>query len=134
MILDIVFGLTFVGGAAAFYYKVALKFTELEAVPDSMIAERLHRENSRVRLVILHARTLYERRYHAMFFWNVLGKLIHRLHILMLRVDNHVTKLLKSIRSRYESAGGKNGIEWREFVEASRPKLSPRSIGIRLEE
>ncbi len=132
--LDIFFGLTFVASAAAFYHNVAPKLSQLSAVPDHVIAERLHRENSRVRLVILHARTLYERRYHEMFFWNALGKVIHRLHILMLRADNHTTKLLRSVRSKYEAVGGKNGIEWKELVEASRPKSYPRPIEITLEE
>ncbi|MEK7560881.1 MAG: hypothetical protein AAB539_02895 [Patescibacteria group bacterium] len=117
MILDFAFGLTFLGALSFLAGRITPKLRELGAVPEETIVMRLHENPSKARLFLLHFKTLYQKRYHHLLFLNFLGKAAHRLHIRLLRLDNGIVRLVKRIRARYETLGGKNGTSWRDMIE-----------------
>ena len=119
MILDIVFGVTFLGSFSFCGVQLSKKIAGVRATPEELIFERLHENPSKLRLLLIHFRTFYRERYHIVAFWNMIGKSVYRTHILLMRVDNYSMKLLRWIRNRYEYAGGRNGKSWKKIVESA---------------
>jgi len=129
MILDFTFGLTFIGTLALIFGRIKPKFRELGAIPHETVIARLHENPSKIRIFLLHFRTLYHKRYHHLIVLDFFGKTTHRAHIRLMRLDNAVVRILKGIRAKYEMLGGENGTSWRDMIEipaaALRPDMTP---------
>lgn len=104
MLLNITFGLMFFGGIVVLWYRITQKIPELVAIPDSVISERLLEDSAKVRLFVLHFKTLWREGYFGEFFFKTAGKFLRRVHIILLRTDNAVVGVLQGVQARSERA------------------------------
>ncbi len=113
MVIDITLGIIFFGSIAVLWRQVSVKFPELAAITDEVIAERLHNDSSKVRVFLYHAVTLYRDRRFRVMVRDFIGKIFYRIHILLLRIDNGVVSLIKKIRANgsFENGNG-NGAKY----------------------
>lgn len=95
MIINIVLAVLFLASAFALWYRLSVKIPELLAIPDHVIVERLHEDSARAQLFILHIKSYYRERQYEVTLWKVAAKLFYRFHLLLLRVDNGMVRLLK---------------------------------------
>ena len=108
MMFTIVLAGVFIGSAATLWYRISQKIPELVAIPDEVIVERLYEDSARIRVFLLSWRRYWQEREHWQFFWRISEKVLHRLHIWMLRADNGMMNLLKKVRM----AGGLPNGNW----------------------
>ena len=100
MIIDIALITVFFASIAFVWYRVSLKIPELVAVPDEVIAQRLHEDSAKVRLFILHFKTFYKERRYIDVVWSFLLKLFYKFHLVLLRADNFITGVLRIIHEK----------------------------------
>ena len=103
MLFDLFLAMIFIGSTAALWYFISLKIPELVAVSDAVIVERLHEDSARIRIFLLHFKIFYRQGRHRVWFWRMCGKACWRAHILFLRADNGIMKILQRIRASVES-------------------------------
>ena len=108
MMFTIVLAGVFIGSAATLWYRISQKIPELVAIPDEVIVERLYEDSARIRVFLLSWRRYWQEREHWQLFWRISEKVLHRLHIWMLRADNGMMNLLKKVRM----AGGLPNGNW----------------------
>ncbi len=133
-IIDITLAAVFVGALATLWVKVSEKLPVLATVPDHVIVGELERHARRIRLLALPIKTFYqEKRYRDLFF-NAIGKVVYRLHILVMRMDNSLVLVLKFIqryaKNGYLVNGNGNGEYWKKLHsdESVAPDASQSSI------
>lgn len=126
MILDALLGITFLGSIFALWYKLSQKLPELIAIPDEVITSRLEEDSAKYRLFVLSIKRYWKEKKYREWFWQYLSKGFHRLHILLLRLDNRIVTFLKTAKTRAGTANGNgNGDYWRRLQpENIAPKTS----------
>lgn len=92
------------------WYRITIKIPELIAVPDEVIAARLEEDSAKIRLFFLHFRVFFREKRYKKVFLRACEKMLHRIHIIIMRLDNSIVALLK------KTSGGSNG-----EVPASKP-------------
>lgn len=105
MVMDIALGIVFFGSICMLWYRMSEKIPQVIAIPDEVITQRLHEHSARFRIFLLHAKTFYKEEYYRNLFWNFLGKILYRLHIFVLRMDNGLIRLLKKVRAHNGFSG-----------------------------
>ncbi|MBI3443004.1 MAG: hypothetical protein HY007_04520 [Candidatus Sungbacteria bacterium] len=105
MFIDILLGIIFVGSSFTLWYRISEKIPYVVAIHDEVITQRLHENSARFRIFLLHVKTFYKEEYYRNLFWNFLGKIVYKLHIMVLRIDNALLGFLKKIRARDGLAG-----------------------------
>ena len=103
MVIDITLALIFSASFAFVIYKAANKVPALILIPDEVISERLRQDSAPLLKVLLRFRDLYREKQIQAAFWRLAGKTLHRLHIVLMRLDNAVVSRLRKIR-------GENGV------------------------
>jgi len=114
MILDTIFALIFLSGITVLWYRVSLKLPELVAIPDMVITERLQQDSAKLRLFLLRLKSLYHERRIIETFYRFFAKILYRLHIVVLRLDNNLVSYLKKIHSKGAFTNG-NGEYWKKL-------------------
>ena len=121
--LDITLAIVFVGALGTLGVMVSEKLPRLAAVPDHVILAELERHAERMRLLILPIKAFYqEKRYRDLFF-NGLGKVVYRLHIFVMRMDNWLVLMLKFIQRYAKNGylvngnGNGNGEYWKKLQD-----------------
>lgn len=79
-------------------YLIFLKIPELVAIPDEVIDKRLHENSARFRVWLLNIRTYFKESRHKEFVANILGKILYRIHIALLKFDNRLVFFIKKVR------------------------------------
>ncbi len=98
MIIAFLFAVIFIASAVTLWYRVSGKLPELIAIPDQVITERFHEDSARLRLFVLNFKTWYREQHYREEFWKILVKVLYKLHIFLLRLDNWIVALLKGLR------------------------------------
>ncbi len=99
MIINFILLLVFFASVFLLWYRVSQKIPELIAIPDQVITERLREDSAKIRLLVIHLRTLYQEKKIQRSLWNLWGKILYRIHIWVLRLDNGIAGSLKKIRA-----------------------------------
>lgn len=89
----------FAGSVGVLWHRISERIPELVAIPDEVIAARLHEDSARVRIFLLHARTFWREPRYRESFWNFCEKICYRAHIVLLRTDNGLMAAAKKIRA-----------------------------------
>ena len=100
MIIDIALLLVLVAGVAALIFFVSRKIPQLVAISDEVIRERLAEDSARFRFIAVNLRELYRQRGYLLLFLQYFGKILHRVHILFLKIDNMVVLMLRRVREK----------------------------------
>ncbi len=100
MVISLIFSSVFLVSGYLLWSLLSQKIPQLVAIPDQVITERLHEDSAKLRLFLLHFKTFYREKKYQHYLWRHLGKVLYRLHLILLKVDNGVATLLKSIRAR----------------------------------
>lgn len=98
MFIDAILGITFLGSLFFLWYRLSEKIPALVAVPDQVISDNFKEESAKVRLFILHLKTFYKEKHFREELLNFVYKILQRTHILLMKADNGLTRLLKSMR------------------------------------
>lgn len=104
MTIDITLVIIFSASLSFVIYKASLKVPALVLIPDEVISERLRSDAAPLLKVLIRLRDLYRAHQIQTAFWKVVGKTLHRLHIVLMRTDNMVVSRLKKIREENGSA------------------------------
>ena len=108
--IDIILVLFFFVGIVVFWRFFSSKIPQLVAIPDSVIRERLAEDSARMRLMAVSVGGIFRDQRYLLLILQFAGKLLHKLHIYFLRIDNFVVSLLKRIREKnstlVENMGG----------------------------
>lgn len=129
MIVDIVFGAIFLIALGTLWYFVTAKLPVLAAVPEEVARERLYGDSLRARGVLRRTVTFYRDERFRIALKEFVGKMLYRMHITLLRIDNGVVLLLKKMRANgsFQNGNGNgngNKYSWGELkrTEDIRPK------------
>lgn len=119
ILIDLVFAIIFFVGVFGLWYRITQKIPELVAIPDQVITERLHEDSAQVRLFVLHLKTFYKEARYKDIFYGFLEKLLYKLHIVILRIDNAVVRVLKGVKTTgaINGNGNGNGEYWKQLQE-----------------
>lgn len=146
MTIDILLGLMFVSSGIILWSRIARKLPEVAMIPHTVITEELATSRRRFHIVILHIlhfRTLYQGRHYQDRFWQVIAKMVYRVHILLLRMDNSLVNVLRRVRAVSEAESkvetGENywkGLKVREDIsrelgKAMNDVIPPSSVSIK---
>ena len=99
MLFNITLAISFLSSVLILWYRVSEKIPELIAIPDTVIFERLHEDSARIRIFLLHLKTFWREPQYQEAFRGFCEKILSRIHIALMRMDNGVNVLLKNIRS-----------------------------------
>lgn len=111
MIFNIFLGIVFVGSGALVCVRISRKFPHLASIPDHVITERLHRNATKFRLFLIHFKSFYkEEFFHDLLRVNA-SKICYKIHILLMRMDNGVVRLLRKVRVNGNGARELNSAE-----------------------
>lgn len=125
MILDSILGLIFVSSTFYLWYRVSAKLPELIAIPDQVITERFHEDSARLRLFLLNIKTWYREQHYQEAFWVIYTKVLYKLHIFLMRLDNGIVALLKRVRENGRAVNGNgNGEYWKQLQPESTPPVT----------
>lgn len=98
------------GSVFTLWYLISKKIPELVAIPDDVIARRLEEDSARVRVFLLRFKSFYTEGRIKEFFWSIVAKILHRTHIVLMRVDNGTVALLKRVRGNGNGSGKVSGM------------------------
>lgn len=112
MFTDSILVIIFFGTLFALWYRISLKLPQLIAVPDEVITARFQEDSARLRLRLINLKILYNERRVEKSLWRLWGKILYRLHIILLRFDNTITASLKRLRERSGYINGNGGEEY----------------------
>ena len=105
MYIDILLGFVFVLGIYILWCRISEKIPDLKLIPDQDMSVLLEENTAKIQrffLHLFHFRSFYrERHYHAKF-WSVVTKLLFKFHIILLRADNGIMRLMKRMRASNE--------------------------------
>lgn len=107
MIIDGFLLALFAVGFFTLWYKVSLKLPELIAIPDPVITTRLREDSAKWRMRLIHFRSLLKDQRYKESFRNFFGKILYRIHIVLLRIDNGIVSLLKRTKANGGVMSGK---------------------------
>ncbi len=110
MILDLLLLFVCAASGALLWRSVRAYVPRLVVLSEHEITERLHEDSARFLLILMHFRTFWRGRHYRDFFLHLVGKIILKSHILILRLDNALVRLLQKIRSAGAFANGANGM------------------------
>lgn len=99
MLIEILLGIIFITSAFTLWYLFSRKLPELIAIPDHIVIERIHGESTKFHLFILHFKSFFFDHGYKEFLGGILGKLLYRLHIVLMRSDNAIMGLLRRFRA-----------------------------------
>ena len=100
MVIDIALLLLFVASVSTLIFFVSHKIPELVAIPDEVIRERLAEDSARFRFIAVNLKELFRQRGYLLLFLQFLGKMLHKIHILFLKIDNWVVLMLRRVREK----------------------------------
>ena len=107
LMIDIALGIIFFTSIIAFWYRLSIKIPELIAVPDEVIAMRLEEDSAKIQLFFLHFKVFFREKWYKKNFFRICERTLHRMHIIAMRFDNAMVRLLKKVREN--GNGDKNG-------------------------
>ncbi|MDP3772304.1 MAG: hypothetical protein Q8Q94_02950 [bacterium] len=110
MILDLLLLFVCAASGVLLWRSVRAYAPRLVVFSEHEITERLHEDSARFLLILMHFRTFWRGRHYRDFFLHLVGKMILKSHILILRLDNALVRLLQKIRSAGAFASGANGM------------------------
>lgn len=109
MIVNIVLGTLFLGSTGILLFLFWSKMPQLAAIPEYIIAERLHARSAKFRLFIFYFKSFFRERRYWEVILRITGKTLYRVHIIVLRIDNSLMAFLKKLRANGFANG--NGVE-----------------------
>ena len=98
MFINIILLVIFLGSLFAVWYKISQRIPRLIAVSDEAIASYLKEESSKLHFFAVEIKSFYKDKRYKEWLRDVWAKLLYRFHILLLRVDNKITTVLKDLR------------------------------------
>ena len=105
MYIDILLGLVFIVSLYILWQRIAHKIPELAAIPDKEVSVLLEENTAKLHRFILHLfhfRIFYRERHYQDKFWSFAAKVIFKIHIFLLRLDNGLMSILKKMRTSTE--------------------------------
>lgn len=123
MVFNFILAIIFIVSTYLFWYSISQKIPEIVAIPDHVITERLHEESAKIRLFLLHLKSFYRTGKYKEVFWKYFSKILYRLHIVLLKIDNGVMALLKKTRVQgiavtQDTIKNENGEYWSSLQKA----------------
>lgn len=122
MVIDISFAFIFIAGVFILWYRISAKLPELIAIPDEVIASRLHEDSAKFRVFALRLKLAYEEKRVQVGLFKVLGKFLYRFHIVIMRLDNRVLAGLKKIRAKGYYTSNGNEVIPSDMIVAKVPR------------
>lgn len=125
MYIDIILGLVFAIGIYIFWRRISEKIPDLKLIPDQNISVLLEENTAKIQrffLHLFHFRSFYRERHYHNKFWSVVTKLLFKFHIVLLRTDNGIMRLMKRMR-----ASGEMEVEHRHDTREYFSKLQDHS-------
>lgn len=104
--IDIVLIIIFLISLGALLILVSPKLPELAAVPQEEIDRYIDHRYGVVVVPYRRAKKFYEEGRWKSVAFDYCGRILHRLHIVLMRLDNGVVGILKRVRSRLGVANG----------------------------
>jgi hypothetical protein len=89
-----------------FWWRVSEKIPDLELIPDQSISVLLEENTAKIQRLFLHLfhfRSFYRERHYHEKTRSVVSKLLFKTHIVVLRFDNRIIRLMKRMRSVSEA-------------------------------
>lgn len=105
MYIDILLALAFVISISMLTRRVSEKIPDLALIPDQDISVLLEENTAKIQrlfLHIFHFRSFYHERHYHEKFWSFTTKCLLKAHIILLRIDNSIMRLMKRVRSGNE--------------------------------
>lgn len=125
MIVNIVLGTLFLGSTGIFLFLFLSKMPQLAAIPEYIIAERLHARSAKFRLFIFHFKSFFRERRYWEVILRITGKTLYRVHIVVLRMDNSLMAFLKKLRANgFANGNGTEAVGSHEYLINAQEKIS----------
>lgn len=105
MYIDILLALAFVISVSMLTRRISEKVPDLVLIPDQDISVLLEENTAKIQrffLHIFHFRSFYRKRHYHERLWSFTTKCLLKMHILLLRIDNSIMRLMKRMRSSNE--------------------------------
>ena len=103
MVFNLFLLVVFIASAIVVWYRVSVKIPELAAVPEDVLAEQFYRDSAKVRFFIRRARDFYQEKQYQEIILRFSSRTLYKTHIILLRLDNGIVRLLKKIREKKEA-------------------------------
>ncbi|TSC76756.1 MAG: hypothetical protein G01um101433_682 [Parcubacteria group bacterium Gr01-1014_33] len=111
MVFDIFLGIIFAGSSMVVWSRISRKFPHLASIPDHVITERLHRDATKFRLFLIYFKSFYKEEFFHDILRGSASKVGYKIHILLMRMDNGVVRLLRKVRVNGNGARAPNSAE-----------------------
>lgn len=102
MMLNIVLGVMFGSSSIVLWIMLSKRLREVNQIPDHIIARHLQEDPPRMQVLALHLfhfRFFYREGHYQEKFWNIITKIIYKVHIFVLKVDNLLVSMLKRAKA-----------------------------------
>lgn len=102
MMLDILLGVMFGSSSLVLGSMLSRKLREANQIPDHIIARHLQENPPRLQVFALHLfhfRFFYREGRYQEKFWNVIAKILYKVHIFLLKADNSLVRALKRVKA-----------------------------------
>jgi hypothetical protein len=107
VIIDITLAFVFIASIFTLWHRISVKIPELIVIPNDVITAGLKNDSAKFRVLVLRVKAAYEEKRLRAGLLKVLGKVLHRFHIVIMRLDNWLLARLKKIREKgYYSGNG----------------------------
>ncbi|MBI2055940.1 MAG: hypothetical protein HYT37_00985 [Candidatus Sungbacteria bacterium] len=103
MIIEILLGTIFITSTGVLMFLLSQKLSELVAIPDHVITEHIKVDATKFQLFLLHFKSFFRDGRYKDVFGRFAGKFLHRLHIVLMKIDYAITERLRFIRMRQNS-------------------------------
>lgn len=111
MLFDLVLLLVCIGSMAVLWHRISCKIPELVAIPDGVIVDRLHEDSARIRVFLLNVRRYAREGAHWTALLRYAERVLYRTHIVLLKADNAMMRVVKDIRIRLDGGASEtNGV------------------------
>ena len=105
MYIDIILAVIFAVSIYVLLRRMAKKVPDLALIPDQDLSVLLEENTAKLQRFFLHMfhfRSFYRERHYHERFWSIMTKFLFKVHILFLRADNGIMRLMKRMRASNE--------------------------------
>ena len=99
MIINLIVLVVFVSSLFAVWHKISQRIPKLAMVSDEALTTYLREESGKLHFFIVEIKSFYKDKKYKEWLRDVSAKLLYRFHILLLRLDNKITTVLKNLRA-----------------------------------
>lgn len=125
MVINLILLAIFLGSIFAVWYKISQRIPKLAMVSEEAIASYLKEESTKLHFWVVEIRSFYKEGRYKEWLRNVWAKFLYRLHIVLLKLDNKVTTVLKNLRTLEKPAEKAENIN---TIQAIAEKVEEKNV------